>query len=226
MLLMATLPQVTQRRLPLRPAHELVVARLIPGQVIAARAWRTTDEGEHVALATLRGANHVSYVALVYGEDDVVEIAGSDEDEVWSAARSVTLALDPRRPRRFYYEPPAGWSPRAIGDATVWMASTHPGRLWVWRARRQKVTAGELFAAVGMRAANPRSCAFRSTTGLDGVVVATDDAEALILSDGIYVYPLFFVGDRRIVERVVESLRPVPRPLLDGASRDALGHWE
>jgi hypothetical protein len=93
-----------------------------------------TDEGEHAALATLRGDGVQRDLGFVFGDDFYARIAGMCRrpdrfEEVTRLVRELvttdTQMLGVRR-RRFEYAPPAGWQALARGFVTDWLAPGYP----------------------------------------------------------------------------------------------------
>lgn len=136
--------RIYERLRPLRRASEVVasvlrddppfrITRLGPATPL------TTSEGEHGAWVELDGARDGVAVrraiAMIFADEFVVafDVLGIDPgswDELDLAARDLVTAYQLGlgvRPRRFLYEPPAGWTPLARGLHAYFYPPGFPG---------------------------------------------------------------------------------------------------
>src|SRR5688572_2365020 len=102
---------------------------------------RTTDEGEHAAVITLRGRSRDGggpverTVGVVFGDDyyrryDALAPAPAAfapmRATIRALVKAAALGLGERRSRRFAYAPPAGWQGRAVGLVAEWYPEDYP----------------------------------------------------------------------------------------------------
>ncbi len=125
---------VRERRRPLRAARAILdeIAAELGGGEVGAIERAITGEGEHAALAAIRGATAVTSVAIVFGDDFYrLVLAGPCGPALDPIARRIALELPlglAQHRRRWYgYTPPPGWgSLRRHTLITEWLAPAFP----------------------------------------------------------------------------------------------------
>lgn len=126
--------RITSHMMPLRPVHEIFSAFVeAPGITVTPPAIETTDEGEYAAIATATTPEFQHTLAVVFGDDHYTRIDAVVRDrdlfaKFAAATRelmlSTTMGLGAGRWRRFYYEPPAGWTGIARPRGSLWIPPT------------------------------------------------------------------------------------------------------
>lgn len=219
-------PALVEVRLPLGPVAALV-ADVAGREALHAAAYErlSTDEGEHALLVALDGADGISAVGIVFGEDHCVRVSGRSPTAVRQRLCAVALGLPPLRPRRFHYEPPPGWQLRRHGAATLWLAPGFPDEAGAIAVYPAEPAAGDA-QSLALRLAGDRrrvaTIGFTCARGLEGVVMQLDGERALeivALRDDRFGYVVcletasaWCAQHRRALEGIVESIEPLPRP--------------
>lgn len=217
---------LVESRLPIGPTAELV-SDLIGREALRTAAYErlSTDEGEHALLVTVDGAEGISAVGLVFGEDDCVRVTGRSPTAVRRRLCAIRLGLPSLRPRRFHYEPPAGWQLRRVGTATLWLAPRFPDETGAIAVYAAEPAFGDA-ESIAARLAGDRPCAatvaITCPRGLSGVVVqlvGEHELEIVALRDDRFGYvvcletsPAWRAEHRRALEGLVDSIEPLPRP--------------
>jgi hypothetical protein len=232
----------------IRPLVSLdtLVRRLLDGDVpfqvdrIDAVQRVVTDEGEHAAWArldgTCEGGPARRYIGAVFTDEyvsalDTLVLAPARFEELELRSRqllqSVTLGLG-ERPRRFRYEPPAGWSPLPAGLVTTWLAPGYPddpSRIIVEPARlgRPPELADVSKAVIAAGGAVEQVAPVVTFFKLAGTRLLARDPgnvrELAILAAAPYRYELHLTASparadehRAVFARLVMSAEPIPRP--------------
>jgi hypothetical protein len=257
---------------PLVPVRKLALALLSeePGfspLVATEPELFITAEGEYAALYQIAGrqsgASAARIFGMIFGDDftHVVSARVLEESQLDYFARLVRhltyhepLQLGVRR-RRFLYEPPPGWVPRAQGLITHYYPPDFPKapfKLTVHPAAPREGAPEALFVDLHKQLQKQGFVAsfvsdpepITSDFGLHGQTFCLVGAfpsqeqirrDLVILQDGSYSYALLLEsGAGKIpaplsfmLSRLVRSVRPVPppRPTGRGQARAPVQHW-
>lgn len=115
-----------------------------------------TSEGEYGVIVNAIAPNEQITIAILYGDHSYATIHARTPDPalreqfldvVRRLADSFPLGLGVERRRRYFYEPPSGWTGIARPFSTLWLApdcGRHRALLHVYHARPQRSTAPTL----------------------------------------------------------------------------------
>ncbi|MCE9573763.1 MAG: hypothetical protein K8W52_11465, partial [Deltaproteobacteria bacterium] len=113
-----------------------------PDQTIEPLLLDATDEGEYLALASASGPAGLHALGVVFGDTHVARIDARCTDPALFArfraathelTFAATLGLGAGRWRRFYYEPPPGWTAVARHRGALWISPACPRHYQVMR---------------------------------------------------------------------------------------------
>lgn len=211
-----------------------------------------TVEGEYGALAmaraTAEGSSLTRYIGAVYGDDcvDVIDAtAYSDSLVDWFGQLTRYLVYHCQlglgvRARRYYYQPPAGWYPRAEGLSCTWYPREFPRRsvaLIVPPATPREGTVDQVWTSL-LQSSHQLNFAIEQTDGpepftsehglhgktwcLSGRLPDAPQSfrDLVILADERYQYALMLESGaadarercRALLPIVARSIRPIPTP--------------
>jgi len=258
--------RLTQRLAPLRPMAEIFAPMLgaaEPGALIERPVVTVNAEGEYSAVANALGRWRQHTLGVVFGDDHyalidgvvtVPEQFGRFRAAVRKLTHAYTLGLGSNRWRRFYYEPPPGWTGVARTRAALWIAPICPRQYQVMKVFDARPPSDNRAARHGARLFEtlPQEFfdepptvpfVFYTPSGLHCRVIVftgrvpnrggTIRAIEGTVMEARYNYPVrmecdaeLFGDTMHVFERVIGSIRPLPErgPDLD-PDMDVLTSW-
>ena len=247
--------RITADVTPIRPVSALFERFHEPPTIVE------TDEGEHGVTAntveagvqyTLGVAFGDAWYTRIEAEVTAPDLHDTFRRTVYELTYGATLGLGEGRWRRFYYEPPPGWTGIARPGATLWLAPATPRRHQVMRVfDARPPTDHEMLHGMRMFETLPQEL-FRESPRGPAVYYTADDLECRVfvhtghvgscqeplkVLEGLivtepYVYPIriecepaLLEDSMHVFERVVASVRPVPPRRARTGTASVVAYW-
>ncbi len=251
-----------RQHLPGRPALKKIVAAVhaeSPGATVEGPLLLVTAEGELGAVVNLVEERRQRTTAVIFGDDFYAQIDGKVHQRehfavfrqaVAKLAHGHCMGLGTDRWRRFYYEPPPGWTGVARPRETLWIAPSCPRThqiIRVYDARPPRAGLAErqrrqLIESVAAEVGAERPAAappFRTRDGLPAEMLTyrgelpgrgrVKVSDAMVLEPR-YLYRFRLECDEAAHEAamgvfhgLITSMRPVPARKPDA---DVLSTWQ
>ena len=228
------LVRYVERRRPIAPARELVLAGPIPHgfliETTSTPKHLVTAEGEHAAIVTRSGTLAGRAFTLFYGyvflDDYFSSLEGMCVAELVATVADMLIGdvhmLGRVRRRRFNYAPPPGWSAQYDLFETRWKAPDGLGEIWVNPAL--PLVPGlvrNMLDRLDVADHNPER--FTTKHGLPCERYMRGDSLYFFAIDQDFLYSVRADHAPHDAAALVDTIEPVPRAAQ--ASGEGLAHW-